>query len=201
MLHVTVSPAPGPRLAVLHACELVGDRVNLSGSGFAPDAPFDLAIDGVDFGQSLTARTGDFFTAVLPGGLPAGVAQSADTATATDGSVTASAQFTVTRPTGALFTAGAGSSPRRRVTFEAWDFAPSGPEVRLYLHYLAPSGRAAATVALGESRGQCGALIAPGRPLFPFRPTSGTWTLLIDTVAGPTDRPPGRVARLRVSVG
>jgi hypothetical protein len=201
VLHVTVSPAPGPRLAVTRRCELVGDRVNLRGSGFAPDAPFDLAIDGVDFGQSLTAKTGDFFTAVLPGGLPAGVAQSADTATASDGSASASVAFTVTRPTGALFTGGPGGSPGRRVRFEAWDFAPTGPEVRLYLHYLTPTGRALRSVALGTSRGQCGALISPARPLFPFRPADGTWTLLIDSTPQPVAHPRGRVARLRVSVG
>jgi hypothetical protein len=189
------------QVRVSRRCYAVGQRVAASGSGFGDAVPYDVTIDGVDFGQSVTSATGAFSIRLFPGGLGAGQAQLADHLTASDGTATATAAFTITRATGALFGAGSGSSPRRRVPFQVWDFAPRGPEVRVYLHYVTPAGAGRRTVALGTSAGQCGALRSAPLALFPFSPSRGTWTLQFDTSATYSATPAGKVARLRVAVG
>jgi hypothetical protein len=208
VLHATLPTRPvvaaaaraSAHISVARRCYTVGQRVRVTGSDFGAATPYDLSIDGVDFGQSLTNAQGGFDASVIPGGLGAGQAQIADTLTATDGARRASAAFTLTRSIGALFGSGTGSSPGRRVPFQVWDFAPTGPEVGIYLHYVSPTGRATSTVRLGQTRGQCGALSTAGRPLFPFTPTAGTWTLQFDTARVYRARPAGKVTRLRVAI-
>ena len=192
--------ANGASIATLQRCYLVGQRVKLRGSGFSPQVPYDIALSGVDFGQSLTDAGGDLAASLIPGGLGAGQIQSVDDLSASDGSHLAGTRFTLTRSTGALFAAGTGTSPRRKVPFRVWDFAPTGPAVRVFLHYVSPAGRAGATVPLGATTGQCGTLTAT-RPLFSFAPGPGTWTLQFDTQARYHPHPAGKVARLRVVVG
>jgi hypothetical protein len=187
-------------IAVVRPCDAVGQPVAISGRGFVASSPYDLSIDGVDFGQSLTDAGGDFSTTVVPGGLGAGQFQIQDRLTATDGGRRASATFTVTRRTGALFGAGRGSSPHRSVPFDVWDFAPSGTPVNVYLHYVTPAGTAARTVLLGSTSGQCGALVTRPRQLFPFTPSAGTWTLQFDTSRIFSATPRGKQARLRVAI-
>ncbi|HET9073889.1 MAG TPA: hypothetical protein VFN48_04865 [Solirubrobacteraceae bacterium] len=212
MLHAMVSaagrPRPasapvttaGPTLRTLQRCYLVGQRVKLRGSGFTPQVPYDIALSGVDFGQSLTDANGDLAASLIPGGLGAGQIQSVDALSASDGTHRAATRFTLTRSTGALFGPGGGTSPRRRVPFRVWDLAPQGPPVRVYLHYVRPSGRPGPSVALGTTTGQCGT-VAVTRPLFAFTPGPGTWTLQFDTQARYRPRPAGKVARLGVVVG
>jgi hypothetical protein len=202
-----VRAAPGRAAAVNGAavrvgqrCYAVGQRVAVSGSGFGDGAPYDVAIDGVDFGQSVTSASGGFSIGLFPGGLGAGQAQIVDQLTASDGSTTATATFTITRATGALFGAGSGSSPRRDVPFQVWDFAPRGPEVTVYLHYVAPGGAVRRSVKLGTTTGQCGALVTAPLALFPFSPSRGTWTLQFDTASAYSTTPAGKVARLKVAI-
>ena len=187
-------------VSVARRCYAVGQKVAITGRGFAAAAPYDLSIDGVDFGQSLTNAQGGFTASVLPGGLGAGQVQIADRLSATDGARRAGAAFTVTRRTGALFANGRGGSPERRVPFQVWDFAPTGPPVNVYLHYLSPSGTAVSTVDLGTTAGQCGALSTRARPLFPFLPSAGTWTLAFDTARTYRVRAAGPSTRLRVTI-
>ena len=188
--HDTVAAA---QLSTVARCYAVGRRVPVRGQGFAVSAPYELTVDGVDFGQSLTDGNGALAASFLPGGLAAGQAQIADTVTVSDGTATASARVTITRLTGATFGAGHGSSPRRTVPFEVWDFAPRGRAVPVTLAYVAPGGRIRSTVALGTTRGQCGALVTAPRPLFPFTPSHGTWTLRFSA-------PNGRTAALGVTI-
>ncbi len=192
--------AASAQVSVARRCYAVGQKVVVTGDGFAASAPYDLSIDGVDFGQSLTDAHGGFRASVLPGGIGAGQVQIRDRLEATDGVRRAGAAFTVTRATGALFGAGSSGSPRRTVPFTVWDFAPSGPRVKVYLHYVAPSDRAAATVALGTTTGQCGELVTQPRELFPFTPSVGSWTLQFDTHRAYTANPAGKVTRLRVAI-
>jgi hypothetical protein len=192
--------AVSAHVSVARRCYAVGQKVAISGRGFAASAPYDLSIDGVDFGQSLTNAQGGFRASVLPGGLAAGQTQIADQLTATDGVRRVSTTFTVTRSTGALFGSGSGGAPERHVPFQVWDFAPTGPAVDVYLHYLSPAGRATSTVRLGVTRGQCGALSTPPRALFPFVPARGTWTLQFDTSRAYRAKPAGRSTRLRVAI-
>ena len=203
-LQATGHPAAAVSTAgvtVAQRCYRVGQKVKISGSGFLAGAPYDIAVDGVDFGQSVTDSGGAFATSLIPGGLGSGSAQIADTLSASDGAQTATAKFTVTRGTGALFGAGNGTSPRRLVPFEVWDFAPRGPEVAVYLHYVTPGGTARRTLKLGTTSGQCGLLISSLRDLFPFNPGKGTWTMQFDTAQTYSATPAGKVARLRVVVG
>jgi hypothetical protein len=191
---------PPALVTVAQRCYRVGQKVAITGSGFAASAPYDISVDGVEFGQSLTDATGAFSTGLLPGGLGAGQAQIDDDLTASDGTQTATARFTVTRATGALFGSGSGASPQRRVPFEVWDFAPRGPEVHVYLHYVAPDGRSTRTLELGRTAGQCGALVTARLPLFPFTPGRGSWTLQFDTASRYSAKPAGKVARLIVAI-
>ena len=194
------SAAVRAHVSVARRCYAVGQKVAITGRGFSDSDPYDLSIDGVDFGQSLTNSQGGFRASVIPGGIGAGQPQIVDRLAATDGQRRATTVFTVTRATGALFGAGSGSSPRRSVPFTVWDFAPDGPPVNVYLHYVAPSGAAAANVALGTTTGQCGALSTKPRELFPFTPSVGTWTLQFDTHRAYRASPAGRVARLTVAI-
>lgn len=205
VLHATVpsagNPAAGrPRVSVAQRCYRVGQQVRVRGSGFGASVPYDLAVDGIDFGQSLTDANGAFATGFYPGGLAAGQAQIRDQLTVSDGRASASAAVTVTRGTGALFGAGSGGSPRRLVPFQVWDFAPRGPEVRVYLHYVSARRRAGATVLLGRTAGQCGAIVTGPRQLFPFTPSRGIWTLQFDTARRYSPTVAGKVARLAVAI-
>ncbi|MBO0768113.1 MAG: hypothetical protein J2O48_05445 [Solirubrobacterales bacterium] len=188
----------GPKLSLAHGCYRVGQKVTVSGSGFIASAPYDLTVDGVDFGQALTSGKGTLRSTFSPGGLPAGKVQVADSLTASDGDHAARASFTLTRPTGAAYGAGKGSSTRRKVPFVLWDF---GAGAHAYVHYVSPGGQLRATAALGRLTGQCGALLSKPAQLFPFNPSAGRWTLQFDTQRGYQAKPRGPVARIRVKTG
>jgi hypothetical protein len=181
-------------------CYLVRQKVSVSGTGFAPGRQFEVAIDGVDFGQSTTDAAGAFSARLIPGGLPAGVAQHVDHLEATDGTLSAQSTFTVTAPAGARFLATSGNPHTLRAPFELWDFSPTGSRRPVYLHYVAPSGLGRTTVALGQTSGQCGYLRTGKRPLFPFSPSLGTWTIQVDTRQAYVKIPGGPVARIRVQI-
>jgi hypothetical protein len=190
----------GPTVHTDRGCYLVGQRVGVTGSGFAPGRTFDVAIDGVDFGQSRTDAAGAFSSSLIPGGLGAGIAQHVDHLDATDGTTSARAAFTVTRSVGARFLAATGNPNTLRAPFEAWGFALDGKRKRLYVHWVAPSGRARATAILGRTAGQCGYLRTRARRVFPFSPSRGTWTLQVDAHARFARHAAGALARIRVRV-
>jgi hypothetical protein len=189
-----------PVVSTDRGCYLVGQRVHLRGSGFAPNRTYDVAIDGVDFGQATTDAGGSFSTFLLPGGLGGGVPQSVDRLDATDGTRSAATTFTLTRSAGARFLAASGNVHTLRTPFEAWGFALGGRPRALYLHYVTPSGRIRQTSRLGRAGGQCGYLRTRPRRLFPFSPSPGTWTLQVDTQPAFLRDPGGPVARIRVTV-
>jgi hypothetical protein len=184
-----------------HGCYRVGQPIRVNGSGFAPGQLYDVAIDGVDFGQSTTDRKGSFRTRLVPGGLGAGIVQHVNSLNATDGTREASTRFTLTRSTGARFLGSGGNPATLRAPFQAWGFALNGKSRPVYLHYVGPSGRARSTVFLGRARGQCGYLKTSSRRVFPFAPSPGRWKLQLDSVRRYTSRPTGPVARIFVSVG
>ena len=209
--HVTAAPAfataagpnaTTPSAVVLAAqrCYAVGQKVKVAGTGFSPLAPYDLSVDGVDFGQSVTSATGTLSASFTPGGLGAGQTQISDKLTASDGTSSASTTITVTRSTGALINS-AYSSVHSLVPFKVWDFAPFGAPVTVYLHYVSPKGRSTHTVKLGTSTGECGTLTSKRVQLFPFAPSAGAWTLQFDTKSKYSAHPTGKVAGLRLSVG
>jgi hypothetical protein len=193
--------APRPTVRTDRACYRVGQMVRLVGSGFAPLRTFDVAIDGVDFGRAGTDVSGGFATSLRPGGLPAGVAQSVEQLSASDGTASASTRFTLTRQTGARFLASSGNPNTLRAPFEVWGFAADGGVLPVYLHYVGPSGRSRMTSALGRTGGQCGFLRTPPRRVFPFAPARGAWTFQLDTKRSYSRNPGPPVARIRVTVG
>lgn len=189
--------SPSPTVRTSQACYRVGERATVTGAGFSPSRAYDIAIDGVDFGQSTTSASGGFTVGLEPGGLPAGVTQAVDSLDATDGTSAAKATFTLTRRSGALFTPSEGP-PRRAGRFELWDL---GAGATVYLHYVHGTARVAVrTVRLGTARGACGALRSTRRQLFPFTPADGGWTLQLDTHPVYARHPTGAVARLRLTV-
>jgi hypothetical protein len=197
----SAAAAAPPTVNTAARCYAVGKAVSVSGTGFTASAEYDLTVDGVDFGQSETTSSGTLSASFSPGGLAAGQAQIVDTLDVSDGISDVHTTFTVTRETGALVGAGTGTSPQRKVPFEVWDFAPTGPRVPVYLHYVRPHGGAARTVALGTAGGQCGYLRTKPLALFPFGPSTGKWTLQFDTHRAYSAHPAGRVARLAVDIG
>jgi hypothetical protein len=174
--------------------------VHLQGTGFAPGREFDVAIDGVDFGQSNTNASGGFATPLSPGGLQRGESQHAYHLDASDGTSSARTTFTVTRRTGGRFLATSGNPHNLRAPFEIWGFTLDGSQRSVYLHYVKPSGGLRMTIALGHTTGQCGYMRTRRRRLFPFSPGSGSWTLQLDTQAGYSRHPGGPVTRIGVSI-
>jgi hypothetical protein len=173
----------------------------LNGTGFAPSRTYVLSIEGVYFGQDRTNSRGALAAGpILPGGLPAGYAQAVDHVEASDGTRSASASFTLTRPPGARFLATSGSGASLKAPIEVWGFSLNGARRHVYLHYVAPSGSARSTVALGRTGGQCGYLDTPPRRVFPFSPSPGSWTFQFDTRAGYSPHPGGPVWRIQVAV-
>jgi hypothetical protein len=81
--------------------------------------------------------------------------------------------------------------------FQVWDF---GTGVKVYLHYVSPSGHVRKTVTLGTAGGQCGYLKTHKRKVFPFSPGKGRWTLQVDTKHAYASQPAGPVARIRVKI-
>lgn len=196
LLAPAASASAAARVETGKRCYAVGKPVTLTGSGFLPSSEYDVALDGVDFGQSTTDASGGFRTSFQPGGLAAGQAQMVERVDASDGASDPSTTFTLTRPTGALFGAGKGSSAGRRVPFQVWDFG----RAHVYLHYV-HAGAVARTVALGTTTGQCGYLRTAPRPLFPFTPGAGRWVLQFDSQRRYAAHPRGPVARLGVTIG
>lgn len=181
-------------------CYLIGQTVTISGAGFAANRSYDVAIDGVDFGQGTTGPAGRFVTSLVAGGLSAGVIQSVDQLDATDGTSSADTTFTVTRRAGARILASSGDPHTLRAPFAVWGFALDGAVHPVYLHYVSPSGRLRTTVRLGRTGGQCGYLLTPRRREFPFNPSPGTWTLQVDTVHRYSTHPAGPRAAIHVVI-
>jgi hypothetical protein len=190
----------GPTVRTNRGCYLVGQRVNVTGSGFATSRQYDVAIDGVDFGQSKTDTAGSFSATLGPGGLPAGQAQHVEHLNVTDGIISADSRFTLTRSAGARFLATSGNPHTLRAPFEIWGFSLDGTRRNVYLHYVSPAGAARRAIALGQSTGQCGYLRTGERRFFPFSPSLGTWTIQVDTRADYAKAPGGPVSRIRVQI-
>jgi hypothetical protein len=199
--------------AILHAsqaCYLVGQRVAITGSGFAPSRNYEVAVDGINFGMSTTDASGDFTASLIPGGLGKNVVQAVHVLSATDGTNLGGTTFTVTRTSGARILASTGSAAKLRAPFQVWGFAldndkpppyVSGPvRVPLYVHYLSPKKHLKKTVALGHTGGQCGYLRTAARRVFPFVPSRGSWTLQVDSDPTYSAHPTGPVAKIRLGV-
>jgi hypothetical protein len=190
-----------PTIRTDRGCYFVGQKVKITGSRFAPSRMYDVAVDGIDFGQSTTSATGNFASSLIPGGLGVGQAQLVHHLDVSDGTSHAAATFTVTRSKpGARFLAAGGDVRTLRAPLEAWAFSTSGKRSSTYLHYVSPSGRGIRTVSLGRAAGQCGYVHTGRLRVFPFSPSAGTWTLQVDTSRRYGKRPRGPIARINVQI-
>jgi hypothetical protein len=196
---LAASPAT-PTVRTDRHCYPVGRPVKVTGSGFAVSRAVDVSIDGVDLGQSTTDTTGAFSGKLVPGGLGRGHAQGVDHLLASDGTSQATTTFTVTDRIGARFLVSRGNPLKLHAPFELWGFSMTGARMPIYLHYVAPSGKARKTISLGRTGGQCGYLKTGRKQFFPFAPSLGQWVLQLDSQKGYAKRPRGPVARIKVRI-
>jgi hypothetical protein len=197
---VALAAASGPTVRTDRGCYFVHQKVGVKGAGFAPSRLVDVAIDGVSLGQNTTSSAGAFSEGILPGGLDAGQTQHVYHLDASDGTVSAAATFTLTRPPGGRFLATSGNPHTLRAPFEVWGFALNGRSRTVYLHYVNGAGKSPRTISLGPTGGQCGYLKTGSRKLFPFPPTAGRWLLQLDTVRSFSFTPAGPLARITVHI-
>jgi hypothetical protein len=208
LLTVAVASA-APALRTDQACYLVRQRVGITGSGFAPARAYQVAVDGLDFGIGTTDAGGGFTASLIPGGIGANIVQVVHHLTASDGTSTSKAVFTVTRATGARILAGSGTVATFRARFQIWGFSilqivpppySTFTPGQVYVHYVSPHKHLRTTVALGSVSGQCGYLKTAKQRVFPFIPTRGVWTLQLDSVRRYSSHPVGPVARIALRV-
>jgi hypothetical protein len=182
------APAGAAEIHTDRACYLdqaTGNPVTVTGSGFAPSAPYTLLLDGRRFADGTTDARG-----ALSAGFDAALARlgpRADertfTITAAQGGVTAATRFTITK-FGASFMPRRGDPKTMRVRFRVTGFGlePAAPTPYVYLHYVRPDGRLVRTVRLGRAAAPCGKIRRTRlRRLFPFRAARGDWLLQFDT--------------------
>lgn len=189
-----------PTVTTDRGCYVVGQTVQLSGSGFGPYRSYVVSIDGVYLGSRYTDGTGSFSVPLHPGGLPAGAAEHYDTVEVTDGTTSAQTNFTVTRRAGFRIASVAGDVQSLTGRFVVWGFSLGGDIKPIYLHYLAPSGKLRKTVSLGMTRGACGYLRTARRRVFPFEVSAGTWVLQVDTQQPYSSQAPGPRVQIRVVI-
>jgi len=188
-------------------CYLPGAPLRMTATGLTPNAPLTVALDG----QALRYRNGSSPSADASGGfassfavpaLSAGLVQRRHVLSVADGTHKPHARFTVTRPTGADFEPASGNPRTLRARFSVWGFALAGgaPRVRVWLHWIAPSGQVRKSAALGYSGGDCGALSTRARRVFPFAAAPGRWVLVFDTHAAYRTHASGPRAKISVHV-
>ena len=156
--------------------------VAVSGSGFEPNQPYQVTLDGqaLPNGSGTTDAAGgiagSFQTPELSGSsvhaYTLGVVQGANAPTT---------GFSVT-PFFADFNPGSGNPKKLRVRFKVFGFGLVDRNPNVYLHYVRPNGKLKRTIRLGRAQGACGTIKRTARKkLFPFNAERGHWKLQFDT--------------------
>lgn len=188
LLLSTPASATAAEITLDHACYAdPGQRVDtigLSGSGFAPHAPVQLAIDG----HPTTTATADASGVLTqPLGVPPlarGTLHHTFLVSAQSGTSVATAALKVSRLF-ATFKPASGDPNTLKVRFSLYGFALAGRQSPpIYVHYVSPAGKLKKTYRLGSGNGPCGSLRTSRRRLFPFRAGRGAWKLQFDTRSG-----------------
>lgn len=165
--YVTVQSNPGT---------FTTESVVVGGSGFTPNAPVDLSVDGDVVFTTVADSAGLLSTHAFPTpAIRSGERSITVTALEPDRPyqfVSLESKVTAlvvhVRPKRAR--------PAQRVRFRGRGFTDSGP---IYAHYLR-RGKLRRTVRLARAgSGACGAF-SVRRPQFPFRPRQGVWRVQID---------------------
>ncbi len=184
------APARAAEIRVDRACfadpQDREDTIQLSGSGFTPNAAYQVTLDG----QPLTGGNGSTDAAGNMSGRF--VAPSLRTISRVarrhrfrlgvqEGANTPTTSFTVSRLF-ASFKPATGNPTSLRVRFSLYGFSLQGDtRPPVYVHYVGPSGRVARTTRLGNATQACGFLRTRERRLFGFVPRRGAWRLQFDT--------------------
>jgi hypothetical protein len=180
-----------------HACYASGERVTMSGSGFAPSAPVSIT------GAATAATNADAngaFTGVLITAPKVGSATprkfTVKATSPTQSSLTTSMSFPVVR---ARFWSNApiSGTPSQRVT---WRFAGFAPDRPIYGH-LRFRGRGVTTRRFGVAHGPCGVLTVRSERVPIRHLRAGRWALKLDQRHEYAAQTPGRVYTFRVSRG
>ena len=173
------------------------DTVTLTGSGFRPNATYQVVLDGEPLpnGTGNTDAQGNMRGTFTAPALTGSSKRRRFVLGVQEGDNQPTAAFKVAK----LFAdfAPSGGDPRTlKVRFSLYGFSLGGvAQPRTYVHYVDPSGKRRKTVALGKATGPCGSLSRTDRKrLFPFTaPKAGLWKLQFDTnkafVKGASDSP------------
>lgn len=162
------------------------DTVTVRGSGFAPNAPYQVILDGEPLKGGSGRTDGDGRMSgrfVAPGvGTVSRIArQHKFDLRVRQGSLQPAVYFTVSRLF-ASFSPARGNPRKLKVRFSAYGFSLLGQKrPPIYVHYVSPRGKLARTVRLGRGTGACGFRRTGKRRLFAFDPIRGSWRLQFDT--------------------
>jgi len=197
---LVLTPRPtSARIAIgpPRACHRAGDRVHVTGTGFAANAAVELLADSSRIGSATADAQGDVETEVAVPSPGSGPRQHRYRLTARERNFPANAATATLQATTLAFDVRPASFVRRgqRVRFSFAGF-PSGRGI--YAHYRLGS-RTLASVRLGLARGACGTLVTRA----PMIPTSvlraGSWSVQFDARSAYSPRATPRLrTRIRV---
>jgi len=162
------------------------DTVQLTGSGFTPNAAYQVTLDGQPLtgGNGRTDAAGNVsgkFVAPSVGTVSRTARQHRFSLGVQEGANQPVTSFTVSRLL-ASFRPATGDPTTLRVRFSLYGFSlQGGARPPIYVHYVGPSGRVARTTRLGTATQPCGFLRTKRRRLFGFTPRRGAWRLQFDT--------------------
>ena len=162
------------------------DTIQLTGSGFTPNAAYQVTLDGKPLtgGNGTTDAAGNMsgrFVAPSVRTVSRIARQHRFRLGVQEGANKPATSFTVSRLF-ASFKPATGNPTSLRVRFSLYGFSLQGDaRPPVYVHYVGPTGRVARTTRLGTARQACGFLRTKERRLFPFTPRRGAWRLQFDT--------------------
>jgi hypothetical protein len=155
--------------------------VAVTASGLDAGQPFSIALDRKVVASGTTDAAGEAATTIDVPRLGRTEHTSTRTLVLTEGANTATTTFGVARVF-ASFSPSTGNPGKLRVRFSGTGFAMQKARPSVYVHEVAPDGRARRTFALGHATGPCGTISSAKRVrLFPTPPGPGTWHLQFDT--------------------
>ncbi|MDX6718890.1 MAG: hypothetical protein QOJ63_1144 [Solirubrobacteraceae bacterium] len=179
---LAAAPAVAATLTTDTSCYQETQDVVVSGAGYRPTDTVAISRDGMAFGTADTNAAGAFQVKFPAPELPRGEREQVFTLTATDAALNVAEVRYRTSKVFADFTPDSGNPKTLQVRFSISGFALLRAHPTVYLHYVAPSGKARRTVNLGTAHGSCGRIEQTRRRrLFPFAAERGRWVLQFDT--------------------
>ncbi len=191
LLLALMTPAPASAtatIAVDRGCyadaSQRADTVRLTGSGFTPDAPYQMTLDGQPppGGTGTTDALGNLAGSLASPQLAEGVREKVYELEVREGANAPKTSFTVSRLAAFVWPL-TGDPKTLKVRFGLFGFGLSGlTPPPIYVHYVRPGGQHLKTFRLGTGRGACGSIARTARRrLLPFVVRRGSWRLQFDT--------------------